>query len=338
MNLKKSFSLLLVIQFTGIVYCLNMDDVCSADDDKCKKPNLFGVGMIEKGKCSLTGVLLRFHQLSMLECAKKCFITSNCTSINYRQDWKLCDLVMSDGEANEIADDSTCIRSNITTWQKSLAGKCAGYKCEEGEKCEFNPHDKSLKCVKAYCKGLPNTPNATVDERFGLRRNLDTGNKYKCNKDYKMEGNPFAVCQSPGHWKVLFNCTTKAVCRTVGYTYDKSTTTCIKLVKYPKSDWEDAWETCRQQPRGDLVSITTKEKWDFIIKYLQAAEVKSETLWIGLKEKRWILLTGGSLFRDVSLQKLIDVDILSLDDSFGATLPADITGNSNGHWTCFFCL
>lgn len=32
-----------------------------------------------------------------------------------------------------------------------MAGKCAGYKCEEGEKCEFNPHDKSLKCVKA-CK------------------------------------------------------------------------------------------------------------------------------------------------------------------------------------------
>lgn len=59
------------------------------------------------------------------------------------------------------------------------------------------------------------------------------------------------------------------MCRTVGYTYDKSTTTCIKLVKYPKSYWEDARETCRQEPRGDLVSITTKEKWDFIIKYLQ---------------------------------------------------------------------
>lgn len=59
------------------------------------------------------------------------------------------------------------------------------------------------------------------------------------------------------------------MCRTVGYTYDKSTTTCIKLVKYPKSYWEDARETCRLEPRGDLVSITTKEKWDFIIKYLQ---------------------------------------------------------------------
>ncbi|CAG2193355.1 unnamed protein product [Mytilus edulis] len=61
------------------------------------------------------------------------------------------------------------------------------------------------------CKGLPTTHNAAVDERFGLRRNLDTGSKYKCDKDYKMKGNPFAVCQSPGEWKVLFNCTTKGI-------------------------------------------------------------------------------------------------------------------------------
>ncbi|XP_076080295.1 uncharacterized protein LOC143051190 isoform X2 [Mytilus galloprovincialis] len=292
MNLKKSFLLLLVIQFTGIVNCMNMDDVCSADDDKCKKPNLSGVGMIEKGKCSLTGVLLRFHQLSMLECAKKCFITSNCTSINYRQDWKLCDLVMSDGEANEIADDSTCIRSNITTWQKSLAGKCAGYECEEGKKCEFNPHDKSLKCVKAYCKGLPTTPNAAVDERFGLRRNLDTGSKYKCDKDYKMKGNPFAVCQSHGEWKVLFNCTTKGACSAEGFKYDKNTKACIKLMS-PKSTWEEARHNCQTESGGNLVSITTKEKWNFIIKYIEESGNQDDKIWIGLKDEKW--MTGSAV-------------------------------------------
>ncbi|VDI47383.1 Hypothetical predicted protein [Mytilus galloprovincialis] len=128
-----------------------MDDVCSADDDTCKKPNLSGVGMIEKGKCSLTGVLLRFRPMTLLDCAKKCFITSKCTSINYRQNWKLCDLVMSNDDGNEIADDSTCIRSNITTWQKSLAGKCANHNCGEGQKCEFNVDDNNFKCVEA-CK------------------------------------------------------------------------------------------------------------------------------------------------------------------------------------------
>ncbi|VDI71657.1 Hypothetical predicted protein, partial [Mytilus galloprovincialis] len=247
-----------------------MDDVCSADDDKCKKPNLSGVGMIEKGKCSLTGELLRFRPMTLLDCAKKCFITSQCTSINYRQNWKLCDLVMSSDDGNKMADDSTCIRSNITTWQKSLAGQCADHNCEKGQKCEFNADGNNLKCVEAYCKGLPITPNAAVDERFGLRRNLDTGNKYKCNKGYKMKGNPFAVCQSPGHWKVLFYCTTKVtVCGAEGYQYDMTTKTCIKLVKAPKSKWEAAREICQRQADGDLVSITTKEKWDFIIKYLE---------------------------------------------------------------------
>ncbi|VDH98115.1 Hypothetical predicted protein, partial [Mytilus galloprovincialis] len=172
----------------------------------------------------------------------------------------------------------------------SLAGQCADHNCEEGQKCEFNANDNNLKCVEAYCKGLPITPNAAVDERFGLRRNLDTGNKYKCNKGYKMKGNPFAVCQSPGHWKVLFYCTTKVtVCGAEGYQYDMTTKTCIKLVKAPKSKWEAAREICQRQADGDLVSITTKEKWDFIIKYLEEAGIgNNKKIWIGLKEGKWM--------------------------------------------------
>ncbi|CAG2230283.1 unnamed protein product [Mytilus edulis] len=203
-----------------------MDDVCSADDDKCKKPNLSGVGMIEKGKCSLTGVLLRFRPMTLLDCAKKCFITSQCTSINYRQNWKLCDLVMSDDDGNEIADDSTCIRN---------------------------------------CKGLPTTPNAAVDERFGLRRNLDTGNEYNCNKGYKMKGKLLAVCQSPGNWKVLFNCTPTKECASNEFQFDGEITTCIKLVTTRGITWRDARQYCQQQEGGDLVSIISKAKWDFIM-------------------------------------------------------------------------
>ncbi|XP_052084748.1 uncharacterized protein LOC127721942 [Mytilus californianus] len=296
MHLTNSALLFLVIQFTEMIYCLNMADVCSADDDKCKKPNLSGVGMIEKGICSWTGVLLRFRQLSLLECAKECFITSQCTSINYRKNWKLCDLVMSETDGNKIANDSTCIKSNITTWKKSLAGNCADHNCEEGQKCECNADDNRFKCVEAYCKGLPNTPHAAVDERFGLRRNLGTGNKYKCKKGYKMEGTPFAVCQSPGHWKVLFNCTTKVdACSAKGYEYNMTMKTCIKL-KADKSNWDNARKTCQRQPDGDLVSITTKEKWDVIIKYLEESGFKNGKIWIGLKDKKWMT---GNVFENV---------------------------------------
>ncbi|CAC5379217.1 MRC [Mytilus coruscus] len=186
---------------------------------------------------------------------------------------------MSETDGNEIADDSTYIRSNITTWQKSLAGKCADHNCEEGKKCEFKVNNNRYKCVDAYGKGLPNTSNAGLDERFGLRQDLNTGNKYKCNSEYIMEGKPFAVCQSPGHWKVLFYCNTKLsitlakvdACSSDGYEYELNTKTCVKLVEAPKSKWEDARETCQQQSGGDLVSITTKEKWNFIIKHLEGS-------------------------------------------------------------------
>ncbi|CAG2230282.1 CSMD [Mytilus edulis] len=238
--------------------------------------------------------------MTILDCAKKCFITSQCTSINYRQNWKLCDLVMSNDAGNRDGRRLDLYQSNITTLQKSLAGKCVNHNCKEGQKCEVNADDNNPKCVEAYCKGLPNTPNAAVDERFGLRRNLDTGNKYKCNKGYKMKGNPFAVCQSPGHWKVLFNCTTKGnyCVRCRGYRYDMTTKTCIKLVKAPKSKWEAAREICQRQPDGDLVSITTKEKWDFIIKYLE--------VFVGIKPDP----AGSARSHDASLS-LFPVTILA---------------------------
>ncbi|XP_052084747.1 uncharacterized protein LOC127721941 [Mytilus californianus] len=285
---SKHSVLFVVIQFTEIIYSLNMEDVCSAEDDTCKKPNLSGVGEIEKGKCSLAGVLLRFRQLSLLECAKECFITSNCTSINYRQNWKLCDLVMSNAIRNEIADDSTCIKSNITTWEKSLAGKCAGHNCEEGQKCELNADDTKYKCVKAYCKGLPNTPNAELQEPFGLRRDLDTGNKFKCGYGYKMAGKPFAVCKSPGKWTVLFNCTSAKECASNEILFDGETTTCIKLVSTRGTTWKNARKYCQEQEGGDLVSIISKAKWDFITKSF--SNVRS--VWIGLKDKTW--MTGES--------------------------------------------
>lgn len=55
--------------------------------------------------------------------------------------------------------------------------------------------------------------------QFGLRRDLDTGNKFMCSNGYTMKGKPFAVFKSPGEWKVLFNCTPAK---------GKLTTTCNK--------------------------------------------------------------------------------------------------------------
>lgn len=103
---------------TEMSYCLKMNNVCSTDDIRCNKPNISGIGMIVKGKCSLTWVLLRFRKLSLLGCAKECFITSQYMFINYRQKRKLSDLVMVDPKGNVIDTDSTSVNIDITTWNK----------------------------------------------------------------------------------------------------------------------------------------------------------------------------------------------------------------------------
>lgn len=54
-------------------------------------------------------------------------------------------------------------------------------------------------------------------------------------------------------------------CASNGFQFDGETTTCIKLVSTSGTTWKDARKYCQQQEGGDLVSITSKAKWDFIM-------------------------------------------------------------------------
>ncbi|CAG2230281.1 unnamed protein product [Mytilus edulis] len=84
-----------------------MKDVSPADNLSCEEPNISGPGLLKFGKCSKIGVLLRYHQLSLLECVKECLITSQCISINYRHNWNLCDVVTSVSNSNDMDNDTT---------------------------------------------------------------------------------------------------------------------------------------------------------------------------------------------------------------------------------------
>ncbi|VDI47402.1 Hypothetical predicted protein [Mytilus galloprovincialis] len=136
------------------------------------------------------------------------------------------------------------------------------------------------------CKDLPSVPNAETVEHFGLQRQFNMGNKYTCHDNYKMQGRPFAVCQNTGDWKIMLTCIYD--CASNGFQFDGETTTCIKLVSTSGTTWKDARKYCQQQEGGDLVSITSKAKWDFIMGNFSSVG----PVWIGLKDKKW--MTGES--------------------------------------------
>jgi hypothetical protein len=57
-------------------------------------------------------------------------------------------------------------------------------------------------------------------------------------------------------------------CSINGYVYEAETNTCLKYFKIATAiTWANARLRC-QQDGGDLISITTKEKWDFVVNYL----------------------------------------------------------------------
>ena len=57
-------------------------------------------------------------------------------------------------------------------------------------------------------------------------------------------------------------------CSVNGYDYDAETNTCLKYSTNATGiTWENARVRC-QQDGGDLISITTKEKLEFVVNYL----------------------------------------------------------------------
>ncbi|CAG2193822.1 unnamed protein product [Mytilus edulis] len=141
----------------------------------------------------------------MLECIRECFVTSQCMAVNYRKNWKLCDVLGDLPPDKNLRNELGSIYTKVSTWNKALAGACADHQCQDGNKCEKKGGE--LMCTPAYCSDpAPEIPNATCIEEFGLYRSRGVGNQFKCNKGFKVIGNPFVVCNENVEWKILFCC------------------------------------------------------------------------------------------------------------------------------------
>jgi hypothetical protein len=58
-------------------------------------------------------------------------------------------------------------------------------------------------------------------------------------------------------------------CQAVIYDYDLETNTCLKLLESTSGvTWREARVIC-EEDGGDLISILTKEKWEFVINYIR---------------------------------------------------------------------
>ncbi|CAG2235068.1 CD206 [Mytilus edulis] len=75
----------------------------------------------------------------------------------------------------------------------------------------------------------------------------------------------------------------KEGCTNIGYYFDSLTNTCLKFFSTSGKTWHDARTHC-QQNGGDLITITTAEKWNFVNSFLSC----KGNMWIGLKAEQWV--------------------------------------------------
>ncbi|CAG2210351.1 unnamed protein product [Mytilus edulis] len=217
MDLKFISKLFLINLTIASTLCSTFEDVCHPEDKECFRPSIPGLGNLLWGRCCSLGVLRRIGSISLLECAKECLLTTGCFSLNYRQNWHLCELLErhKNGESNcnVFLHGEGCIHSNISTWSKKLSGKCIDHHCADGQRCYFDV-GTGVECkvaCKYYCSGEhPNVLYASPDEYFGPSRDVRHGVKFKCDHNFRLVGKPYVACSDRGggraEWDILFTC------------------------------------------------------------------------------------------------------------------------------------
>ena len=94
------------------------DELYTGENNECNRPNVVELGLLETHRCQQNGVLRRINQISLLDCVKECFMTSQCTAINYRRNWYLCDINMDSTIDVDFVKETGCVYSRIDTWMQ----------------------------------------------------------------------------------------------------------------------------------------------------------------------------------------------------------------------------
>jgi hypothetical protein len=93
---------------------------CENDASYCNNPNLYWLCSISFGKCNVGYVLHRIEKTTLLKCVKECLKLANCTSINFRNPWQLCDLNGGDDFQYNLVDEGGSMLSEISEWQQVI--------------------------------------------------------------------------------------------------------------------------------------------------------------------------------------------------------------------------
>ena len=106
--------ILICVRFTtSLTFCEN-------DGSYCNTPNLYGLGSITFGKCNVGYVLHRIEKTTLMNCVKECLKQANCTSINFRNPWRLCDLNGGGDFQYSPVNEGGSMFSEISEWTQII--------------------------------------------------------------------------------------------------------------------------------------------------------------------------------------------------------------------------
>lgn len=116
--LMRGLGFIIFVTLYNQYICL-LEEFCKQDDIECLHPNnINGISHLQHDRSQLSNILRRLQLLSLIECVRECFLTSWCIAVNYRKNWKICDILGQPTIGENLQIEEASIFTKRSSWSK----------------------------------------------------------------------------------------------------------------------------------------------------------------------------------------------------------------------------
>ena len=155
-------------------------------------------GVVKKDWCTDVNSFKNIIGITLYKCGEECMRRSRCRSVLYHKEMRFCRLrnetIVTPQHTETLYEE--CWSSDISTWDDSVLGRCAGGPCNDKSRCYLDLYQIN-RCEVTECLEPPHKPDTHL---ASMTSDIGASNAYFCKKSFIRIGNASISCTKTGEW------------------------------------------------------------------------------------------------------------------------------------------